>query len=153
MTQTWNDLLFAHGRCRPLRCCRASPGLTLDKFARLAWLGITPSGSAGCTRGLPPIPGTARFHEINVRTYVRGPGGSGVLFLSLDAANILAVLGARIAYHLPYFNTQAAHQRSGCRIHYAARSDIPVRRTPSSPATTSRYPGCLTRDPAAWNTG
>jgi uncharacterized protein YqjF (DUF2071 family) len=111
MAQTWNDLLFAHWPLPPaalLPC--VPPGLALDTFAGQAWLGITPFWISRLhARGLPPIPGTARFAEINVRTYVRGPGGSGVLFLSLDAANILAVLGARIVYHLPYFNTQAGY--------------------------------------------
>ena len=130
MTQTWNDLLFAHWPLPPAALLPyVPPGLALDTFAGQAWLGITPFWISRLhARGIPPIPGTARFHEINVRTYVRGPGGSGVLFLSLDAANILAVLGARIAYHLPYFNTQAAHKRSGQRIRYAAR-----RRHPGAP--------------------
>ena len=130
MTQTWNDLLFAHWPLAPAALLPSvPPGLTLDTFAGQAWLGITPFWiSRFHARCVPPIPGAARFHEINVRTYVRGPGASGVLFLSLDAANVLAALGARIAYHLPYFNAQAAHLRTGRRIRYAAR-----RRHPGAP--------------------
>jgi uncharacterized protein YqjF (DUF2071 family) len=130
MTQTWNDLLFVHWPLPPAALLPCVPrGLTLDTFAGQAWLGITPFWISRLhARGVPPIPGTARFHEINVRTYVRGPGGSGVLFLSLDAANILAVLGARIVYHLPYFNTQATHTCAGRRIRYVSR-----RRHPGAP--------------------
>jgi hypothetical protein len=42
-------------------------------------------------------------HELNVRTYVHFDGVPGVWFLSLDAANLLAVWGARLTYCLPYF--------------------------------------------------
>ncbi len=130
MTQTWNDLLFAHWPLPPDALTPCVPrGLTLDTFDGQAWLGITPFWISHLhARGVPPIPGTSHFHEINVRTYVRGPGGSGVLFLSLDAANVLAVLGARIVYHLPYFNTQATHTRAGRRIRYVSR-----RRHPGAP--------------------
>jgi uncharacterized protein len=130
MTQTWNDLLFAHWPLPPAALLPyMPPGLTLDTFHGQAWLGITSFWISRLhVRGLPPIPGMASFHEINVRTYMRGPGGSGVLFLNLDAANILAVLGARIVYHLPYFNTQATHTRTGNRIRYVAR-----RRHPGAP--------------------
>ena len=52
---------------------------------------------------MPPVPGTSRFPELNVRTYVNYGGKPGVFFFSLDAASHLAVWGARAAYHLPYF--------------------------------------------------
>ena len=130
------------------------PGLALHTFAGQAWLGITPFWISRLrARGLPPIPGTARFAEINVRTYVRGPGGSGVLFLSLDAANILAVLGAQIVDHLPYFNLQAGRKPSSRRIRCVSHAGILVRPAPSSSPATSRYPGCSMRGPVAWNTG
>jgi hypothetical protein len=56
-------------------------------------------------RGLPSIPGTRSFPELNLRTYVRDPksGTPGVYFLSLDAGNLLAVTFARALYSLPYF--------------------------------------------------
>jgi hypothetical protein len=55
-------------------------------------------------RGMPWIPGTSSFPEINVRTYVRDSRGGtpGVYFLSLDAAKLTAVLFARAFYSLPY---------------------------------------------------
>ena len=42
---------------------------------------------------------------MNLRTYVRSraTGLAGVYFFSLDAASLLAVLGARTLFHLPYF--------------------------------------------------
>src|SRR3712207_8210884 len=44
------------------------------------------------------------FLEANVRTYVHVDGREpGVYFFSLDAASLLAVLGARVGLGLPYF--------------------------------------------------
>jgi hypothetical protein len=63
-------------------------------------------------RWTPPIPGTSAFPELNVRTYVRAGGKPGVWFFSLDAANSLAVAGARWLYHLPYFRARM-HAKSG----------------------------------------
>jgi uncharacterized protein YqjF (DUF2071 family) len=40
---------------------------------------------------------------LNVRTYVVRDGKPGVWFFSLDAANAVAVWGARTFFHLPYF--------------------------------------------------
>jgi uncharacterized protein len=37
-----------------------------------------------------------------VRTYVTAGGKGGIWFFSLDAADVLAVIGARALYHLPY---------------------------------------------------
>jgi uncharacterized protein YqjF (DUF2071 family) len=57
-------------------------------------------------RKLPPIPTASTFPELNVRTYVRPPqerDRPGVYFFSLDAASVLAVLGARAGFGLPYF--------------------------------------------------
>jgi len=40
---------------------------------------------------------------MNLRTYAVGPDGPGIWFFSLDAARIIAVLGARVSYGLPYY--------------------------------------------------
>ncbi len=111
LAQRWNDLLFAHwpipvAQMRPL----IPAGLELDTFDGFAWVGVVPfwmdrvrtriAGHATFT-----TPGTASFAELNLRTYVRSrvTGFAGVYFFSLDAASLLAVIGARILFHLPYF--------------------------------------------------
>jgi uncharacterized protein YqjF (DUF2071 family) len=57
-------------------------------------------------RGLPPVPGTETFPELNVRTYVTYDGKPGVWFFSLDAASPFAVRVARAAFHLPYYDAR-----------------------------------------------
>lgn len=111
MAQRWNDLLFAHWpvaveQIAPL----LPPGLAVDSFDGCAWVGVVPFWMDQVrTRTIGEstivVPGTARFCELNLRTYVRSEltGLHGVFFFSLDAESALAVLGARTLFHLPYF--------------------------------------------------
>ncbi len=108
MHQVWDRLLFLHWplpaqRLRPL----IPPELEIDTFDGTAWIGVTPFTMRGIRPHLlPPAPIVSRSHELNVRTYVHHDGVPGVWFLSLDADNALAVLGARAAFHLPYFQAR-----------------------------------------------
>jgi len=106
MTQSWHELLFAHWPIAPevLRSV-IPPALPLDTFEGQGWIGVVPfRASHVVPRGVPPVPVLSRFAEINVRTYVTVDGQPGVYFFSLDAANPLAVITARLLFHLPYFN-------------------------------------------------
>lgn len=107
MMQSWRRLLFMHwpipfDQLRPL----VPAELELEQFDGSAWIGMTPFLVTGLRpRGLPRIPSIrslSEFPELNLRTYVRAGGRSGIYFFSLDAASTMAVLGARAAYRLPY---------------------------------------------------
>jgi hypothetical protein len=126
MTQRWNDLLFAHWPMPAADLARLIPeGLHLDTFQGSAWLGVVPFWMDRIKfHGMPSIPGARRFPELNLRTYVRDPhtGTPGVYFLSLDAANLLAVLFARAYYHLPYYWAEMKiEQRSEREFEYRSR--------------------------------
>ena len=78
--------------------------LEIDTFKGEAFIAIVPFRMHDVAlRPFPPVPGTASFPEINVRTYVRYGAKPGVWFLSLDASNALAVWAARTFFHLPYY--------------------------------------------------
>src|SRR5260370_13549390 len=62
---------------------------------------------------------------MNLRLYVQAQDKPGVWFISLDAANALAVWGGRRFVHLPYFHAAITARDDGTRIHYEA-----VRRRP-----------------------
>lgn len=118
----WADLAFLHWQApsEPLRAL-LPPGLELDTHEGRAWLGVVPFEMQR-TRlaGLPAIPGTARFAELNLRTYVRDGSHAGVWFFSLDAASRLAVRGARATFALPYLDARMSIEReeSGEWIRY-----------------------------------
>lgn len=105
MAQRWCDLLFAHWPVAPDAMRRAlPPQLEPDLFDGRAWIGVVPFRMEGVRiRGLPAVPGVSAFPELNVRTYVRYRGLSGVYFFSLDAASSCAVAVARAWFGLPYF--------------------------------------------------
>ncbi len=105
---TWHDLLFAHWPV-PVQQLQAivPSALQIDTFDSEAWIGVVPFGMDNVHhRWLPRIPGTYRFPELNVRTYVTVNDQPGVWFFSLDAANRLAVLAARRWFYLPYLNAR-----------------------------------------------
>jgi uncharacterized protein YqjF (DUF2071 family) len=122
MHMRWSDLLFAHwpvpvDAIRPL----VVPGLEIDTFDGLAWLTITPlyMSSVG-PRFVPDLPGISAFPELNVRTYVTSGGRPGIWFFSLDAADVLAVIGARMVYHLPYARALMSMEVSGKGVSFTS---------------------------------
>ncbi|MGE0001608.1 MAG: YqjF family protein [Fimbriimonadaceae bacterium] len=119
----WQKLLFCHWEVDPasLRPLVPEP-LELDLFEDRAYVGIVPFAMSGIRfRGLPEIPGTHSFLELNVRTYVRYEGRQGVWFHSLDANNRLAVRAARAWFHLRYLDCDLTLVEHEGRVRYTAR--------------------------------
>jgi uncharacterized protein YqjF (DUF2071 family) len=126
MAQSWSRLLFVHWPVSPDVLCPLIPAnLQIDTFEGQAWIGIVPFYMSHVrAHGLPLIPGTNQFCELNVRTYVTNMADgqkAGVWFFSLDASNALAVLGARTAFHLPYYQAQMSLQQSGETVTYESK--------------------------------
>lgn len=107
----WHHLLFLHWRADTEQLQKLlPPQLEIDTFDRQAFVGLIPfSMTRVRPRFLPGLPFAPKiyenFHETNVRTYVRHreTNERGVWFFSLDAANLPAVVAARMWFHLPYF--------------------------------------------------
>jgi uncharacterized protein YqjF (DUF2071 family) len=123
MRQSWCDLLFAHW---PLPAARlralVPPQLEIDEHDGTSWVGVVPFRMEGVmARPLPDLPGVSAFAELNLRLYVRHGGKPGVWFVSLDAANGLAVWAARRFFHLPYFRADMAVREERGRILYRSR--------------------------------
>lgn len=107
MQQTWQDLLFLHYKI-PFNVLRQliPKQLELDTYGKDAWISITPFKMRNVRfRFLPPIPSAYNFLELNLRTYVKHNGKSGIYFFSLDTSSTLSLLGARAVY-LPYFRAK-----------------------------------------------
>jgi uncharacterized protein YqjF (DUF2071 family) len=106
VSQRWNNLLFAHWPVPASSLTALIPeGLQVDTFQGSAWLGIMPFWMDRVkVRGLPPILGARSFPDLSLRTYVseERTGTPGVVCLSLDASNLLAVAAGRAVYRLPY---------------------------------------------------
>ena len=123
MYQSWGDLLCMHWPVptESLRPLIPEP-LAIDTHYGTAWIGITPFTTWGIRPVFAPaLPRLSESHELNVRTYVHLDGVPGVWFFSLDASNTLAVLGARLAFHLPYFKAHMRLERRGRAICFTSR--------------------------------
>ena len=118
--QIWRRLTFLHWPFAPDTIRRfIPPGLTLDTFENSAWVGLVPFEIYG-------TPGIRHFPETNLRTYVFGPDGiPAVWFFSLEAANLAAVVGARVGYHLPYFWAKMSVTSENGAIRYQSRRHWP----------------------------
>ena len=126
MTQSWNDLLFAHWRVDVSEMRRVVPAaFDLDLFDGGAWLGVVPFYMTNVgLRATPAVPWISAFPELNVRTYVRVADRPGVYFFSLDAGRWLAVAAARTLLNLPYYTADMTleRRRDGLRYESARRT-------------------------------
>lgn len=132
--QTWHDLLFLHWpvAAATLRSLVPRP-LEIQEFSGTAWVGVIPFWMSGVAlRRWPALPGTSRFPELNVRTYVTLAERPGVWFFSLDAANRLAVWTARWLFHLPYAHARMEIDLRGNRVDYRSTR-------PSGPGFEANY--------------
>ena len=121
--QSWCDLLFAHWPI-PVSAIRhlVPSSLKIQEFEGTSWIGVVPFRMAGVMRRpLPDLPYFSAFPEINVRLYVEAEGKPGVWFLSLEAANLAAVIGARAMYNLPYFHAGMTFGESDGGIEIASK--------------------------------
>lgn len=149
MAMQWYDLLFMHW---PIHVDLLRPliprSLDIETFDGTAWVGVVPFGMSGVRpRLVPTVPGLSAFLELNVRTYVTAEGKPGVWFFSLDAANPLAVRGARWTFHLPYFDARMTieHGEKGGFVYGSTRThrgappaEFKARYRPTGPVALAR---------------
>ena len=119
----WTELAFLHWPVAKESLQRLLPaGVEVETHSGDAWLGIVPFRMRRTRiRGLPPMPTAHEFPELNVRTYVRCGGKSGVWFFSLDATSRLAVEGARATFGRPYFRAEMELEQRGQLVSCTSR--------------------------------
>lgn len=157
LTQFWADLTFIHWRVDPAVIAPLLPaGVSPDVFDGSAWVGLIPFRMLDTAlAGTPKVPYFGSFTEVNVRLYgVDAAGNRGVVFTSLEASRLAAVLVARAAFGLPYFWASAKTTRTGDTLTYQSRrlaagrastrivsrpSDAPVVGDPLADYLTARW--------------
>jgi uncharacterized protein YqjF (DUF2071 family) len=124
LEQFWADLTFLHWRVDASAVAPLLPsGIVPDVFDGSAWVGLIPFRMRSTSAfGSPAIPYFGQFVEVNVRLYgVDGQGRRAVVFASLEAGRLAAVLGARAGFSLPYFWASAQMQQRGNDYAYRSR--------------------------------
>jgi uncharacterized protein len=123
-SQRWSDLTFLHWRVESDRVAPLlPPGVRPDEFEGSSWVGLIPFLLDRATLfGSPPVPYVGSFVEINVRLYgVDEAGRRGVVFLSLEASRLAAVLAARAVFGLPYQWARTGMDAVGDTFAYTSR--------------------------------
>lgn len=136
MHQRWEDVTFLHWRVDAAAVAPVLPaGTTPDVYDGSSWVGLVPFRMVGAGLGAgPAVPWLGTFAETNVRLYsLDAQGRRGVVFRSLDASRLAVVLGARLAFGLPYCCGRMRVRRSGADVEYTT-----VRRWPGPGAPRSR---------------
>ena len=139
-SQRWSHLVFLHWRVEAAQVAPLLPaGLVPDEFDGSSWVGLIPFVLDRATVwGSPPVPYFGSFVEVNVRLYaVDADGHRGVVFVSLEASRLAAVIAARTLFRIPYRWSRTTLTRSAGEFLYtsrrhlavSARTDILARRT------------------------
>ncbi len=126
-SQQWRDVAFLHWRV-PADAVAGllPPGVVPDEQDGATWVGLIGFELDRATIGAsPPIPYFGRFAEINVRLYAVDAGGRrGVVFRSLEASRLAAVLAARAAFSIPYRWSATSIARSNRSVDFRARRHV-----------------------------
>jgi len=110
--QHWRDVLFLHFPVSTKELAAHLPQeLQADTFDGQAWLSYVFFRLTLRPAWLPLLPGLSSLLELNVRTYVRHRGQSGIYFLRMYADNRLAILASRLLTPLSYELATMVDQR------------------------------------------
>ena len=152
-SQRWSNLAFLHWRVPASTVAPLlPPGIRPDEFDGSSWVGLIPFVLDRATiAGSPPVPYFGEFVEVNVRLYgVDATGRRGVVFVSLEASRLAAVLAARAAFSLPYEWASTRVSHAAGEWHYSARRHLArgiasdIRVTPGSTPVSSELAAFLT---------
>ena len=126
-SQRWSHLTFLHWKAEPDAVAPLLPaGVTPDVHDGGTWVGLIPFLLDRATLfGSPAVPYVGSFVEVNVRLYgVDASGRRGVVFLSLEASRLAAVLAARAVFGLPYRWARTSLDHDDDVIRYRSRRHL-----------------------------
>ena len=131
-SQRWSSVSFLHWRVASSAVAPLlPPGVVPDELelqgeAGSTWVGLIAFRLDRATLlGSPPVPYFGDFIEVNVRLYgVDEHGRRGVVFRSLEASRLAAVIAARAAFSLPYVWAATSMRRVDDAIEYRSRRHV-----------------------------
>lgn len=122
--QEWRQVAFVHWRIAPAEVAPLLPrGVVPDVIDGSSWAGLIAFQLGDARVGpFPPTPRWGSFTEVNVRLYgVDAAGRRGVVFRSLEASSLPAVIAARALFSLPYIWARTALRPTVDGWEYASR--------------------------------
>lgn len=125
LTMAVRDVLFVHWSVPPAAVRHRLPdtSVTLDTHDGEAWLSVVALRIEDLRLRGSPV--GLSFPQLNVRTYVTHGGEPGVYFFSLDAADRIGAVVARLLFRLPYYHADIrVRRRSDSLTFRTHRTDI-----------------------------
>jgi uncharacterized protein YqjF (DUF2071 family) len=122
-SQRWSRVIFLHWRVASSSLeGLLPPGVQPDEHDGSSWVGLIAFAlDRASLLGGPPIAHFGAFAEVNVRLYVvDARGRRGVVFLSLEASRLAAVLAARAAFSIPYRWSRTSTRELDGALEYTA---------------------------------
>lgn len=126
--QDWCDLLFMSW---PVPVEEIGPKIPSyfepDTFEGSAWVSLVAMGVQNQhLRDLPPIPGFARYEQLNLRTYIKKDHHHGVHFFTLDCNNSASGWIADNLLNIPYTRAEIQHVLQDGRWHFNSNRTEPA---------------------------
>ena len=102
--QEWNNAIFLHFEANIEELEKLVPkDLEIDTHEGKAYVSIVPFTMERIRqRNIPAFSPISNFHEVNIRTYVKYKGKTGVHFLSIEGAKRSSCFVAKALSELPY---------------------------------------------------
>lgn len=114
--QEWNELAFLHYEIEKDVLRDFVPKeLEIDCFEGKAWVSVVSFKMESVhPKNLFSIKAVSNFDEINIRTYVRYKGKSGVYFISIEASKMFSAFLSRKFSGLPYRFSEMKIEKHHC---------------------------------------
>ncbi len=123
--QRWVSLVFLHSRV-PVQLLQDHCPFELDLFEGNAIVSTVPFRMNAIRFPFTPtVPYLSNLNELNLRTYVKYKGRSGIYFFTLDSDSILGTWVAQKFFHLPYRYGEIRLQDDG--LDYRVKSKVDQR--------------------------
>lgn len=102
--QEWNDVVFLHWQVEESELRKWVPDmLELDYYEGKPWVSVVAFTMENIRlKNLPAFFPVSNFPEVNIRTYVKYKGKSGVHFLSIEAGNRVSAKLSKTISGMPY---------------------------------------------------
>jgi uncharacterized protein YqjF (DUF2071 family) len=102
--QEWNRAIFLHWEVNLAKLRKWVPDeLEIDLIDGKPWVSLVAFTMKNIRpKFLPSFSPISNFHEINIRTYVKANGKTGVYFLSIEGGKKLSCIIAKAMSELPY---------------------------------------------------
>lgn len=149
--QEWNRVVFLHWQLPVSELAAFVPDeLEIDTIDGMAWVSVVVFDMNNIRpRNLPAVSMVSDFFEVNVRTYIKREGKTGVYFLSIEGSKKLSCYLARKISGLPYryekmtrssqhFKLESASTCNKLNMSYGVRDEV-CDKTPLDIWLTERY--------------